>query len=220
VPYKQSERSRRHNEAVRQRILAAARRLFGDRGYEATTLRAVASSAGTSTGNVYFHIGGKEALLLAVVEEFLGAVARAVDAVAQQAGDTVELLASLVYAGSREVQHRASDARIVMSTLNQPGVREAVQCAFVDRTEDVLAAVTKSTSDSDGMARRRALAWQGSLFWVIEEEVKARAEMPAASEDDLASFLLAWNLGALGIAEEEVDAALRVARRLYAAKRR
>jgi AcrR family transcriptional regulator len=224
MPYKQSERSRRHNESVRRRIVAAAGRLFADAGYEATTVRAVAAAAGTSTGNVYFHVGGKEALLQAVVEDYLSSLASAIDAVAQGAAGDVELLASLVYTGSREVQHRAAQTRVVMSTLHHQRVSTAVRRTFVDRTEDVLAAFPSREHDhsdtAHASARRRALAWQGSLFWVLEDALREHTAPGAGAEDEVAAFLVHWNLRALGVDEGDVDDALRAARRLYAAKRR
>lgn len=46
----------------------AATRLFGERGYRATSIKAVAQAAGVTHGVIPFHFGSKEGLLLAVVE--------------------------------------------------------------------------------------------------------------------------------------------------------
>ena len=50
---------RRQTEA---RILAAARRLFGEHGYDRTTIRAVAAEAGSDAGLVMRYFGSKEKL--------------------------------------------------------------------------------------------------------------------------------------------------------------
>jgi AcrR family transcriptional regulator len=50
------------------RILAAARRLFADNGYDRTTIRAVAAAAGTDPGLVMRYFGSKDALFDRVAE--------------------------------------------------------------------------------------------------------------------------------------------------------
>jgi AcrR family transcriptional regulator len=41
-------------EQARTAIVEAALRLFGENGYEATTMRAIAREAGVATGNAYY----------------------------------------------------------------------------------------------------------------------------------------------------------------------
>ena len=48
---------------------ATALRLFRERGYEATTMRAIAKEAGVSVGNAYYYFGSKRDLYLAVVKD-------------------------------------------------------------------------------------------------------------------------------------------------------
>jgi AcrR family transcriptional regulator len=50
-------------EGTRARIVDAAMRLFEERGYEKTTMRAVAGEAGVSLGNAYYYFGSKEELV-------------------------------------------------------------------------------------------------------------------------------------------------------------
>ena len=40
---------------TRSAIIDAALRLFRERGYEATTMRAIAAEAGVSVGNAYYY---------------------------------------------------------------------------------------------------------------------------------------------------------------------
>jgi AcrR family transcriptional regulator len=56
-------------EQRRPQIVAAARRLFARRGYDATTTREIAAEAGVSDALIYRHFPGKEALLRAVVDD-------------------------------------------------------------------------------------------------------------------------------------------------------
>ncbi|GAA2467906.1 TetR/AcrR family transcriptional regulator [Winogradskya humida] len=50
------------------RILTAARQLFAERGYDRTTIRAVASSAGVDAGLVMHYFGSKDLLFARVTE--------------------------------------------------------------------------------------------------------------------------------------------------------
>jgi AcrR family transcriptional regulator len=50
-------------EQTRAAITEAALELFRSRGYEATTMRAIAERAGVSTGNAYYYFGSKEELI-------------------------------------------------------------------------------------------------------------------------------------------------------------
>ena len=48
---------------TRSAIIDAALRLFRERGYDATTMRAVAAEAGVSVGNAYYYFESKEQLI-------------------------------------------------------------------------------------------------------------------------------------------------------------
>jgi AcrR family transcriptional regulator len=56
-------------DATRAQILEAARHILGERGYAATTNRAVAERAGVQLSLVHYHFGGKRRLLAAVLED-------------------------------------------------------------------------------------------------------------------------------------------------------
>jgi AcrR family transcriptional regulator len=50
-------------EQTRAAIVEAALKLFLKNGYEATTMRAIATEAGVATGNAYYYYGSKEELI-------------------------------------------------------------------------------------------------------------------------------------------------------------
>ncbi len=61
---------RKVNAASTQAALrAAGRKLFGHLGYEATSLGAICTEAGVTTGALYHHFGDKKGLFAAVAEE-------------------------------------------------------------------------------------------------------------------------------------------------------
>ncbi|WP_433247919.1 TetR family transcriptional regulator [Streptosporangium sp. CA-135522] len=55
----------RGSDKTREVIVETALRLFRERGYEATTMRAIAAEAGVSVGNAYYYFASKEALVQA-----------------------------------------------------------------------------------------------------------------------------------------------------------
>ncbi|GAA1553507.1 TetR family transcriptional regulator [Actinomadura kijaniata] len=57
------------SEQTRALIVETALRLFRERGYEATTMRAIAKEAGVSVGNAYYYFGSKEELIQAYYDE-------------------------------------------------------------------------------------------------------------------------------------------------------
>jgi AcrR family transcriptional regulator len=58
-----------HAEATRRAVLAAARSLFGKKGYTQTSVDEIADAARVTKGAVYHHFAGKEALFRAVLAE-------------------------------------------------------------------------------------------------------------------------------------------------------
>jgi AcrR family transcriptional regulator len=55
--------------ATRGQLIAVARRLFAERGYEDTSIEAVLREAAVSRGSLYHHFASKEALFEAVAED-------------------------------------------------------------------------------------------------------------------------------------------------------
>ena len=71
---RKAEQSARTKEA----LIDAAVVLFGERGYGATSLKAIGERAGISHGVIPFHFGSKEGLLLVVVETLFSRFTQAV----------------------------------------------------------------------------------------------------------------------------------------------
>jgi AcrR family transcriptional regulator len=66
---KQSSRKYAQGEAPAERIVKAARRLFGAKGFHATTTAELAAEASVSMGQIYRHFASKDDIVLAIVEE-------------------------------------------------------------------------------------------------------------------------------------------------------
>ena len=63
-----SARSRMTGKQRREQLIDVGRKLFADKGFEATTVEEISSKAGVSKPVVYEHFGGKEGLYAVVVD--------------------------------------------------------------------------------------------------------------------------------------------------------
>jgi AcrR family transcriptional regulator len=108
---------RARGRATRERLIAAARELFGERGYEATPIEVVLESSGVARGALYHHFASKAELFDAVAEELFVEIAERTEAAALAAGaDTLER----VRAGSRAWLEMALDPRVQRIALLDP----------------------------------------------------------------------------------------------------
>jgi AcrR family transcriptional regulator len=111
-------------EATRERVLAAARDLFDEIGYSATTIRRVAERAGVSVGSVFTGFAGKVELLNQVMQDRLDALYRELEQVIPHLrGPTVDRLRSImaVHYGFEMRRPRQYLAYISAAYLWEPG---------------------------------------------------------------------------------------------------
>ena len=123
--------------ATREEVLRAARRLFVEHGYAATTINQVAAEAGVAVQTVYSSVGGKPALVLALndlIDDESGVGPLAAE-IAQT--DDPEVVLTNAVRLTRQLNERCGDVgRLLL--------------AAGPSSPDVAAAVT------DGLARHRA----------------------------------------------------------------
>ena len=84
---------------TRQTLLAAGKHLFGERGYEATTVRDIAAAAGMSTGAVFANFSDKADLFSEILAGDQDPVASAMRRAAQTPGSAARRLAAVFASG-------------------------------------------------------------------------------------------------------------------------
>jgi AcrR family transcriptional regulator len=94
---------------TREKLLAAARRLFEERGYAATRMSDISPEAGVSHGTVYTWFADKEAVLRALVDEIVGQAYAAL-AVGDEISDPLQRMAE---ANRRYLEAYRRDGRML-----------------------------------------------------------------------------------------------------------
>jgi AcrR family transcriptional regulator len=81
-------------EKTRASIIKAARRIFGDRGFAATTMDDIAASARVAKGAVYHHFPTKEAVFEAVFEQVSLDLVSELDRISRAENDPLAAMAA------------------------------------------------------------------------------------------------------------------------------
>ena len=107
-------------DATRQALIAAALRLFGRSGFEATSTRAIAAAANANIGSIAYHFGSKEGLREACARHIV-ATMRAV------AVPAIGLDGPLPAAAEAEARLLGGAGRMVDFLVSTPQAGEIVQ---------------------------------------------------------------------------------------------
>ncbi|GIO84066.1 TetR family transcriptional regulator [Paenibacillus faecis] len=63
-------KKKQQTEQTKKRIADAAKELFVQKGYKATSIEDIVKATGCSAGNIYYHFKSKEGLFLHLIEEW------------------------------------------------------------------------------------------------------------------------------------------------------
>ena len=184
----------------REQLVAVGRRLFAEKGFEATSVEEIAARAKVSKPIVYEHFGGKEGLYAVVVDRetstLLGALEASLDDPRQHPRILMEraALAFLTYIDDHE-----DGFRILVRdspTAAGSGTYSSLLGDVAAKVEAILAAQLRmrkyTTKDASGYARMLVgmVAYTGQ--WWLETRTPSREEMAARMVN------LSWyGLGAL-----------------------
>jgi AcrR family transcriptional regulator len=165
------------SDRTRRRILDAAARLFGTRGYASVTLKDIASGAALQAGSLYYHFDTKEhlveALLNAGVDSAMAATREALDALGPGADPLVRLRVAIA-AHLRVILSEGAYASANLRILSQlPAAirkrqleRQRAYGAFWRNLFETAAAAGVIRTDLDlSVVRMLAL---GALNWTVE----------------------------------------------------
>lgn len=162
-------------------IRRAAKKLFVERGLDATSVREIAREAGYTTGAIYFHYESKEALYADILKESLDRLFEAVSTATAKCEDPLEGLAEAFRAlvGFYDANPRDLDLSLYLQQGTQP--RGLTPAANRDLNEQLMATMS---------VYRRRLAELGVPANAIDVEV-------AGIFDEMIGALIAAHTGRL-----------------------
>lgn len=127
---------------TRDDIVAAAGRLFAERGYHGTSMRDLAGELGLHGSSLYSHVDSKEALLVAVVERGARLFQESATAALTAGFSPDERLLGLIRSHIDVVLDHRDEAR---TFLNEASVLDGEQRASVIAARDRYEAAFRST---------------------------------------------------------------------------
>ncbi|MFH1502541.1 MAG: TetR/AcrR family transcriptional regulator [Candidatus Eisenbacteria bacterium] len=180
----------------REKIISAAAKFFGDKGYHNTTTAEIADAAGVAAGTIYIYFRSKEELLVAVFEEFLGVhMDRLREGVAREA-DPESKVRRLISLGLELMEENPESAKIFLSQLRQSTemikmVTKRSSRAYKDIIEEVLEEGVRRGVCRKMNVRAGASMLFGAFQSTVLDWVADDCSYPLASQaDELSEFIL------------------------------
>jgi len=124
-----SRTNRERTEQTQQALIAAARRLFVDKGYAETATPDIVSAAGVTRGALYHHFEDKRALFRAVIEDEAEKVAEEIES---RSADAQSPRDALLSGASAYFDAMAAEGRTRLLLLEAPAVLGA-EASAIDR---------------------------------------------------------------------------------------
>lgn len=201
---KQSERTAR----TRARLLRAARKVFGRRGYHAASLAEIAGEAGVSKGAVYHNFKSKEDLFLALLDERLEERIRDLEAVfagSERSEEATEAQVQEAALHAIDTLKQSHEWRVLFLEFVVHAAREReFAAAFADRVKrmrSALASVITERTQALGVelevsAEQLAIAINGLGNGLAIESLVTPEEVP----DELMGRFLAFTFRGMAAA--------------------
>ena len=166
-------------ERTRRRIVEGARKLFGDKGFEQTTTRDIATAAGIAAGTMFNYFPTKEALAMTIVEQALEEAGAEFEGRLRGDETLDEALFAYVAVGLRHLGPHRNYVGEVLETALSPFVREGacqqaqqVRVGHLERVRELIAGHAEPGAPGPG-AMTMHLYWTLYLgvlsFWASDQ---------------------------------------------------
>jgi AcrR family transcriptional regulator len=155
--------------ARRRQVLTVASELFAKKGFEATSIRDIATAAGMMSGSLYYHFASKEDLYVAVQDASISKIYNAVASAIEITATPWERLEAAAIAHVEAMLDR-SGFRVLVTPLFPPGLDNKVRDELVaqrDRFERMMETVIADLPLPDGIDRRIFQRhYLGAINWI------------------------------------------------------
>jgi AcrR family transcriptional regulator len=179
-------RPRRPAAERRRQILAAARTLFAERGFDATTTRDLAATADINDALIYRYFPDKHAILAALVDEAIG-VFQALPKPPEEAALPLESLLELLGTGFVDTIRANLDLVTILIGERQALAGDTRFVEFVDDAATRLGRLIDAAAGgrADGQGYLTARAYFGALiaFVLLQDQLGLDSIRPVEAAD-------------------------------------
>jgi AcrR family transcriptional regulator len=194
--------------ARRKKLLREAVRIFGRRGYHATTVPMIVRAANSSIGSFYFYFRNKEDVFAAVLETIGEKISSALNEAIRAAGpDVLVQMRAAVNALVLFLAENPEEARILIVESSGLGkrleaVRRRIITSHTRSVEQALRALSGSLPPLDPAVV--ASCWVGAVHEAVFRwlEQPPHQRLPA---EHLATSVARFNLSGIGVNAEVVE---------------
>ena len=174
-----------------EKILAAARRLFAQQGYTATSMRQVAETAGIGKATIYHHFPNKQAIVMALLGNNLARMAEALERVRAESDPRRRIQVATL--GSVDFLFETADI-MQIARREIPGARDQMQNRFASFFQEYMALLSESIR----------LGTQQGIFRAVDPVASARVLMTMIQ----GTFAMAYLINERAPSPEQAAAAL------------
>ncbi len=181
--------------ATRERILDAALSVFAGKGYHRATVDDIVRTSGTSKGAVYHHFPNKQAVFLALADDFAARLAAAVAAaIAERQGALARVEGALTAALQTFTANERLARLILLEAVSLGTLWETRRAEVHDRFAALVqgyldqAVAERSIPPLD--TRVATLAWVGAVNEVVIQWLHGRVDDLGATVPALTRLLL------------------------------
>ncbi|AHH18947.1 putative transcriptional regulator, TetR family [Nocardia nova SH22a] len=175
------------------RLRAVARAEFARRGYEATTMRDIATAAGMGAGSVYRAVESKQALLDSIMGSFHDEISRAYAAVVATGSSAIAELDALTWINLNALHRFELEFAIQRAWFRStpPDTSDVID-VLRRRARQIATVIDQGRADGeitvDGMSKTRLSACVRDLIW-LPPPVVAKLGIDAAHAHSRATLL-------------------------------
>ena len=174
-----------------EKILAAARRLFAQQGYTATSMRQVAETAGIGKATIYHHFSNKQAIVMALLGNNLTRMTGALEHVRAESDPRRRIQVATL--GSVDFLFETADI-MQIARREIPGARDQMQSGFAKFFQEYMALLSESIR----------LGTQQGIFRPVDPVASARVLMTMIQ----GTFAMAYLINERAPSPEQAAAAL------------
>lgn len=181
--------------ATRERILDAALSVFARKGYHRATVDDIVRASGTSKGAVYHHFPNKEAVFLALADDFAARLAAAVaGAIAERHGALARVEGALTAALATFERNERLARLILLEAVSLGAAWERKRAEVHDRFAALIQGYLDEAVSEGSIAKVdthiATLAWLGAVNEVVIQWLHGRVADLDATVPALTRLLL------------------------------